>query len=497
MKTVPGGGFTNILGRFLMLFRNSIFGGFFLVPESFLFTIPHESSIDLAWPKSRIYFFFYATVNLLPRALSALFLRYKRAFDESLIFGLLERISDEMGIVAGLFMLCVLSIPQNFWNNLFSLFGALGLLFLFFVYAMRKRGRIKTELLSPYLPLFALFVLISFITSYYVSLSARFFAFHLTAMLLVPILISVLDSKRQLDNFIFVTLAGLAIAVLYGCYQSVVGVPVVLWQIDITANEGMPGRVFSFFENPNAFAEVLTMLVPYYVAVFFNYKNRYIRLISAAFFLASCGVMVMTLSRAGYIAFAAEFALAILFYNWKLVPLFAVFGVLSLPFLPSTISRRILTIFTGDSSIASRSYTYNSALKLLMDHWTLGVGLGVDPAQKIINVNSYYSNGYKFIHAHNTYMQIWIETGLLGLVTFLAAIANWFKRSASWIIDKKSPSELRNIILAGVAGIFGVLIFGLVDYIWFYPRIMVMFWVVIGVTLAAVRLASEKAEEIK
>jgi O-antigen ligase len=310
-------------------------------------------------------------------------------------------------------------------------------------------------------------------------------------------LLSVLNSKRQLNNFIYVTLGGLAIAVMYGCYQSIVGVPVVLWQIDVTANADMPGRVFSFFENPNALAEVLTMLVPYCVAVFFNYKNRYVRLATLVLFLASGGVMAMTLSRAGYIAFAVEFALAILFYNWKLVLLFALFGVLSLPFMPKTISRPILSIFTGDSSLTSRSYTYNSALKLLKDHWTLGVGLGVDPAQKIVNVNSYYSNGYKFIHAHNTYMQIWIETGLLGLVTFLAAMANWLKRSVSWIVDKKTPRDLKNIILAGVAGIFGVLIFGLVDYIWFYPRIMVMFWVVIAITLAAVKLASEEAGSVQ
>jgi O-antigen ligase len=494
MNTVSGNRFGDILGRLWKKISKSFFASFFIVPESFIISISHESTVDRAWPKSRIYKIADWVANLIPGALSALYLRFQKFFDESLVFSMVQSLSDEMGVISGLFMFFILVIPQDYWNNMFSLFGAIALVFLFFVYAMRKKGRIRTELIGPYILLFAFFVGLSFISSYYVSLSFRFVIFHLTCMLLVPVLLSVLDDKRQLNNFIYIMLAGLSVSVLYGCYQTVVGVPVVLWQIDVTANAGMPGRVFSFFENPNAFAEVLSMLVPYYVAVLFNNKNRYVRLVTLMLFLASGGVMVMTLSRAGYIAFAAEFALAIMFYNWKLVPLFAVFGVLSLPFMPATISRRIITIFTGDSSISSRTYTYNSALKLLIDHFALGVGLGVDPAQKIVNVNSYYSNGYKFIHAHNTYLQIWIETGLFGLIAFLAAMANWFKQSASWIVDKKSPKDLKNIILAGTAGVLGVLIFGLVDYVWFYPRIMVIFWVVVAVTMAAVRLTSDEVK---
>jgi O-antigen ligase len=111
----------------------------------------------------------------------------------------------------------------------------------------------------------------------------------------------------------------------------------------------------------------------------------------------------------------------------------------------------------------------------------------------VVNSASYYSNGFKYIHSHNTYVQIWIETGILGIISFLAALINWFKRSSAWIVDKDCPNDLKNIIMAGVAGIIGVLVFGLVDYIWFYPRVMVVFWAVIGVTIAAVKIASDEA----
>ncbi len=496
MNSVSGNRFGDLFARIWRTVKESRIARLFIPPESFILDIPHESFIDRAWTESLAFGFFDWLLNLIPRVLGALYLRFRKSFDCSLLFGLLGRLSDEMGVFSGLFMFFLLIVPQKYWNNMFSLFGALALLLLFLVYAMRKQGRIKSELISPYMLAFAVFVCISFLTSYYRSLSLRFLIFNFTCMLLVPVLVSSLTDRRQLDRFVLLMLSGLAVAVLYGCYQMVVGVPVVLWQMDITVNGTMPGRVYSFFENPNAFAEVLTMLAPFSAAVLVNNKNRYIKLLSALLLLASIAVMAMTLSRAGYMAFAAEFALAVLFYNWKLVPLFAVLGILSMPFMPATISKRLVTIVTGDSSISSRSYTYNSALKLIRDFWTLGVGLGVDPAQKIVNVNSFYSNGYKFIHSHNTFIQIWVEMGLLGILSFLGTAANWFKRSSSWIIDRRCPKDMKNVILAGTAGIVGVLIFGLVDFVWFYPRIMVIFWAVIAVTVAAVKIASDEAERI-
>lgn len=495
MNTASGRGNKEFWTRFLRLIKASFIARFFILPKSFPLEIPHDSIVDEAWTSSVGYKVFDWIFNLIPRALAALYLRFRNAFDSSLLFGLFSRLSDELGFVSGAFMFFLLIVPQKYWNNLFSLFGALALLFLFLVYAMRKKGRIKTELIGPYLIAFAAMVAVSFVTSYYRSLSLRFLMFHFTCMLLVALLVSTLTDRRQINNFIMVMLAGLTVTVLYGCYQIVVGVPVVLWQVDIYANAGMPGRVYSFFENPNALAEVLTMLMPFYAVVALNHKKVEVKIAAVLILGASLAVMAMTMSRAGYMALAAEVMLAILFYNWKLVPLIAVGGLLSLPFMPDTISRRVLTIFTGDSSIASRAYTYNSALKLLMDHWALGVGLGVDPAQKVVNANSLYSNGYKFIHSHNTFIQIWVETGILGLITFLGAIINWFKRASSWVIDPKCPKDLKNIILAGTAGIIGVLIFGLVDYVWFYPRIMTIFWVMVGVTSAAVRLASQEASD--
>ena len=197
----------------------------------------------------------------------------------------------------------------------------------------------------------------------------------------------------------------------------------------------MPGRVYSFFENANVYAEILVMLIPFVAIMVLNVKEILGKMIALIILGGALVALAETYSRAGYLAIVVVFMVFVLFKNWKLIPLFLVIGILCIPLLPDTIFNRIMTIATGDSSINSRYVTYDSAKKYLVDNWLTGTGLGTDIGQKAVNSYSYYSNGFKFIHSHNTYMQIWIETGVLGILLFLGAMINWFKRSSSLIVD--------------------------------------------------------------
>ncbi|MEI3580905.1 MAG: hypothetical protein V8Q30_13475 [Acutalibacteraceae bacterium] len=54
---------------------------------------------------------------------------------------------------------------------------------------------------------------------------------------------------------------------LYGVYQRIQGVEANEAYVDVTVNAGMPGRVESYFDNPNTFAEVLILLLPLVLAL--------------------------------------------------------------------------------------------------------------------------------------------------------------------------------------------------------------------------------------
>ena len=50
---------------------------------------------------------------------------------------------------------------------------------------------------------------------------------------------------------------------------------------------------------------------------------------------------------------------------------------------------------------------------------------------------------------------------------------------------------VRNVLIACVSSLVGVSFVCAAEYIWFYPRVMFAFFILLGVTLAAVKLAEE------
>ena len=56
---------------------------------------------------------------------------------------------------------------------------------------------------------------------------------------------------------------------------------------------------------------------------------------------------------------------------------------------------------------------------------------------------------------------------------------------------KATCAVLRHVLIACVSSLAGVSFVGAAEYIWFYPRVMFAFFILLGVTLAAVKLAEE------
>lgn len=161
------------------------------------------------------------------------------------------------------------------WNNVYGLMGAVALTGLFVVgSASRPKHRLELDTLGPYMTLYMAFICIALAGSLSTRLSLRFFAFHLTGFLLVLLVVSMVRKYEQLQLMVALAVLGLSVAALYGCYQSYIGVDIVASQQDMNLNQGMPGRVYSFFDNPNNFAEQLAMLLPLNLALFLNSRWR-------------------------------------------------------------------------------------------------------------------------------------------------------------------------------------------------------------------------------
>src|SRR5699024_3437951 len=124
--------------------------------------------------------------------------------------------------------------------------------------------------------------------------------FHAIAFLITLLTVSSVQKVEQLQLMLVISLLGLTVSALYGCYQGYIGVEVVPSQQDLILNAGMPGRVYSFFDNPNNFGEILIMLMPFLLALLLNARGWRGRVLALAA-LAICVVAIgLTYFRTGW-----------------------------------------------------------------------------------------------------------------------------------------------------------------------------------------------------
>ena len=87
------------------------------------------------------------------------------------------------------------------------------------------------------------------------------------------------------------------------------------------------------------------------------------------------------------------------------------------------------------------------------------------------------------------YLEVWLEMGILGIVSFLAMYLGLIRRAIR--ARRYADPMLRNVLTACVSSLAGVSFVCAAEYIWFYPRVLFAFFILIGTTLAAVKLAEE------
>lgn len=470
-------------------------GGARLISGSAVLTmLLREGAVSLAWRDSVVCRTLTVLLNLPAILLHKLYTAFPAVFDGSFFARLAFSVGDETAVAESWVIMLLWVIPFDYWNNAYSLMGFFLLLLLFYAGGMRRRTlRLDLGAVGPYAAFFFAAVCLAVPFSAYPSLSTRFLTYHVICGLCVLVTVSAVrrmeDLKRLMAGGTFVVL----VSSLYGFYQRLQGVEVNASYTDLTVNADMPGRVESFFDNPNTFAQVLILLLPLAMVLVLNSRRWYSRLAAAGIFVVGVGALGMTYSRASWVGFACGLVVFIFLWKPKLLPGCFVLGLLCIPFLPASILHRVQTITNfSDTSTASRVPLYEAALALIRRSPVSGAGLGTAAVQKYIDMNNLYHARAPFVHAHDMYLQIWIEAGLLGIVSFVGSMLWSIKRSAA-AVRHGSPSAARTMVCAGAGALAGSMVCGLADYLWNYPRVMCIFWFVFALTLAAVRLCREEA----
>ena len=290
----------------------------------------------------------------------------------------------------------------------------------------------------------------------------------LTAALLTSIWFSARrfwNTKNE-NRLVFFSSVGLLIVSAIGVGQYALGMAELRW-VDATRFGDIGGRVTSLFSNPNILSVYLLLYFPFALWATFSLQNKArIRVFYAitTVFCALC--ILLTWSRGAWLGLFLECFLFLLFYSPKTrkatlaLPLLV---LLSVPVLPKSFRGRLFSIGDiGESSIRYRLLTWQGTWRMLLSH-PEGIGVG-ERAWRTIFRHFAVSGTARVMHAHNIFLQVAAELGIVGLLLFLFLVAMSLLRALK---------ERKAVLFAAV---LGTLVMGLFDHLWYYPGMLVPLW---------------------
>ncbi|NMA54955.1 MAG: hypothetical protein GX952_03350 [Firmicutes bacterium] len=304
-----------------------------------------------------------------------------------------------------------------------------------------------------------------------------FYILYLAAFYLAAVIPQPRDIPWLLGGLV---LAGL-LAGAVGLLQYKSGIQTSLSWIDLQQAEDIKTRVFGPFDNPNIFAEYLTFILPV-ALVFFLTDRRLLAKTVWALAAASAGAaLVTTFSRGGWLAaLTGMLALGFLWEPWLLLVM-----AMAVLLLPTVAPRQVLTRAASigsleDSSNVFRLSIWAAVLKMIAAYWLTGIGPGPASFNRIYPL--FMIAGTPAIHSHNLFLQLALELGLPGLAAFVWILAAVFSRSLLLLPQMDYPQ--RGVLAALLSSLIGFLLHGLVDNVWYSPKIALLFWLMLGLTVA-------------
>ena len=294
--------------------------------------------------------------------------------------------------------------------------------------------------------------------------------------------------KQHISRIIISICSGVCLASIDALWQMTFGYDFI-HHIAIQAAIGLP-RPTAAFPNPNVFGIYMTALTPLIFGLallYFKGKKRLFMFLPAILGLTG---IYLTLSRGAGLAIYLAVLFLCIAGKKKLFTAGLVAILIIYPFvMPKNIkqwAREVnynpLVLLCSQERISIQ----NNSINMIKHHPFIGVGVNTFSRNygkyKTIQAEK-YAHTPDTIYAHNIYLQMAGETGLLGLAAFILFLFQVFRRAFK-TMPKLNDGYLRVIGLSLIACMIAFLINGLTETSLYYPRVAMIFWYLIGLSLA-------------
>jgi len=389
---------------------------------------------------------------------------------------------------------------------------------------MISREEIKftsTPLNFPTLSFIAICVLsLIWSNSFFVSLTEL--PLFLAGPLLYFVITNSINDERQINRILDILLIVGGLFGIYGIFQYN-GIDFSFWARNIGRQQ-----VFGLFGNVNYFAEYLIVPLPIAVSLFFVSRNKFKKILLLIAILAMGTSLITTFTRGSYLGFGVSLIFMFFVFpisrgknfikNNKKIFIIILVAIIIIIFLfvvptplnkSSTViskikSRISVTQLTQDSSYNRRIAIWKFTGMMIKDHPLLGSGIGTYKYNTLRYQAEFFAQGENrslYPHgfadkAHNEYLQLWAELGIIGLGIFTWLIISYFRFGLK--ILRKIKDEYRQGIIIGLMGaVVAVLVDGIFGFPLHLPATIVLFWLALGLTVAVGVKDEVNAQEIK
>jgi putative inorganic carbon (HCO3(-)) transporter len=314
-----------------------------------------------------------------------------------------------------------------------------------------------------------------------------------------------MDTRDKVYGVIKTLLVSTVLVAVFGFYQSMQGSYTDFYfhlypLQERSALEDWNGRITSFLFHFNSLAGYLNLVIPFAIGYTLLAKRRSRLMLGMTCLCTASAALYLTGSRGGLVAFAgiafSSVVFVLLYFRPSGAKLFRgllaiiLAGVIVLLLTPRQSEQSSRLQEVDDFTEITRLALWATAASVFVEHPLLGAGYGT--------FRSLYDDYLPQIEggqldAHNIYLQLLAETGVLGFFAFLALMVA-FLRSSLQLVKQVDP--FYRIAGVGLCGaIIGVLIHGLVDFLFHVsPQFGGLFWMVLGIGLVVSEEARRSAE---
>lgn len=334
------------------------------------------------------------------------------------------------------------------------------------------------------------------VTSFVPLKSMQIWLIYFAFMSVYFLIINTVKTKKQLIDLLMVfVLSGLLVC-LYGIAQYVFGWDTAAAWIDEEMFTDIKMRIYSTLGNPNVLGEYILLVLPVSVGLLWIKKKPLQKLV----YLAITGILflalILTFSRGCWIGIMIAAAIFITFVAGKLWGL----GLIALPILPAVLPESITNRFLSigdlqDSSTSYRVYIWMGTLAMMKDFWKSGIGMGSEAFAEVYPFYSYHS--IVAPHSHNLFLQIAVESGVVGILVFLLILAWALKKMTTGYGYVGKGHPIATMMVAIGAGICGFLVQGMFDNCFYNYRVFMIFWAVLALGIACAHVAKDIFEREK